>query len=194
MIADPHTTRRNQGGRWFVSVAAQDNSDAEPAIIDRLQSGAPRCTRMTVAISSCPQPPTWPRNAVDISRGPTAMDVSRPAPIGYVADGGVEHYRQRIIGYSLRALRRFGGVRLACRGGDIECPCRCRSTSLGVHGKRCRSSHDLTVSVVQVAIPVPRKSLSLVQMPALSASALATTGQSAGSRNDRASASASSGE
>ena len=29
-----------------------------------------------------------------------------PAPIGYVADGGVEHYRQRIIGHSLRALRR----------------------------------------------------------------------------------------
>ncbi len=42
-----------------------------------------------------------------------------------------------------------------------------------------RSSQAWRVSVVHVATPVPRKSLSFVQIPAVYANALATTGQSA---------------
>jgi RHS repeat-associated protein len=58
-------------------------------------------------------------------------------------------------------------------------------------GHSCRSSHRCSVSVVHVATPVPRKSLSFVQTSPSRASADATTGQSAGSRSDRALASSS---
>ena len=58
----------------------------------------------------------------------------------------------------------------------------------------CRSSHACNDAVVHVAMPVPRKSLSLVQIPADNAIAQATTSQSSGSRNERERASPSSAE
>ena len=60
-----------------------------------------------------------------------------------------------------------------------------------LHVSGWRWSQRCRVSVVQVATPVPRKSLSLVQIAALRARAVATTGQSWGSRKERSRASSS---
>jgi conjugative relaxase-like TrwC/TraI family protein len=62
---------------------------------------------------------------------------------------------------------------------------RAAQVSGGLQGSGWRWSQRCNVSVVQVATPVPRKSLSLVQTPAVRARALATTGQSLGSRRER---------
>jgi len=40
VIADPHTTNRNQSGALDLTVAMHDNSAAEPAVNDRHQSGS----------------------------------------------------------------------------------------------------------------------------------------------------------
>jgi hypothetical protein len=59
--------------------------------------------------------------------------------------------------------------------------------------RRDCASQAVMVSLVHVATPDPRKSLSLVQMPPPTASAAATTAQSPGSRAERQRASSSSG-
>ena len=88
------------------------------------------------------------------------------------------------------AVRRNRWARHLCAG--LPRPVRPPAALAGgFHCLGWRWSQRCMVSVVQVATPVPRKSLSLVQIAAPRASALATTGQSLGSRSERSRASAS---
>jgi hypothetical protein len=61
-------------------------------------------SRMPRRSAACAIPDARIRTSRRVRRG-----APRPAPIGCLADGGVEHYRRRIIGHSLRAYRRRCG-------------------------------------------------------------------------------------
>ena len=145
-------------------------SSASPALVGiTLRNGACPCS----AIDSGRQAPQRSRCPTSQTEAVRAADRSHPRA-----------RRWRTVNshtaYSLASLSRF-------RPAGVCVPAE-------LHSVRERSSHRLSVSVVQVATPVPRKSLSFVQTSADSARAPATTGQSVASRNERARASSSSAE
>ena len=91
----------------------------------------------------------------------------------------------RTIGASYRTVS--VALRRKCAGCRVSWVLAIRGVYWSTVG--WRSSHAWSVSVVHVATPAPRKSLSFVQMSAERARAQATTGQSVGSRNVRVRAS-----